>query len=70
MTALGAFKEEIKVGDRVQWTGPRGGIRQGTVIVISPEEVAFGWHCAAKANIRTTKGNWAWVPVSKLVVIP
>jgi hypothetical protein len=65
-----AFGDTIEIGSKVQWLGVRGGVRRGTVIDISPETVTFGQHLAAKANIRTTKGNWAWVPVTRLVVLP
>lgn len=64
MTALGAFREEINVGDRVTWLGLRGSSRHGTVTAIDLAQPV------AQASIRTTKGNRTRVAVSKLVVIP
>lgn len=51
--------EEVNVGTRVQWTGPRGAVRQGTV------ERAF----EHVAEIRTSKGGYTTKHYEDLEVI-
>jgi hypothetical protein len=62
-----AFGDPVQIGSRVQWIGSRRGNRMGTVMEISEDRLRPG---SSRANIRDTKGNWAWVDLTQLVVLP
>jgi hypothetical protein len=55
-----AFGDTVLIGSRVQWLGPRGANRLGTIVSIDGQ----------RAQIRDTRGNWTWRDANTLVVLP